>query len=134
MPIDNVPEPRFDLDFQRGRQAELWVGDDIREALIADRIEVKRDDLARRTGNIYVEYECLRRGQWRPSGIQTTESQLWIFVIEMGKLAIVIELEKLKDAARKAAQNGGKRECLRGSHPTRGVAVPMRDLLNPTNT
>lgn len=64
-------EPRFDLDYARGRQGELFV-EAVRDAIQTERCEVKRDDRSVETGNVYVEYQCLRRGKWTKSGIATS--------------------------------------------------------------
>ena len=121
------PEPRFDLDYARGRQAELWV-QDLRAALQADRVEVKHDERARETGNLYVEFECLKRGSYRPSGIAVTEAEAWVFVLENPHLAVVVSTVRLKELARASWRLGYRAECQRGDHPTRGVLIPIGRL------
>lgn len=121
-------EPRFDLDYERGRQGELFV-DDIIAALRTESVEVKTDDQAQRTGNVYVEYECLRHGEYVPSGLATTDAEMWAFVIEDGQMMVALPTEKLKEIARSAIRAGRTAECKRGSHPTRGVTVPLTDLV-----
>jgi hypothetical protein len=90
------------------------------------RIEVKHDKRAIELGTLYVEYEC--RGQ--PSGISTTQADLWVFVIDLSHCAIVLSTERLKDIARHAYKDTrNHRECRAGSHPTKGVAIPLADLM-----
>lgn len=120
-------EPRFDIDAEYGRQAELFV-DDIRAGLRDGSVEVKRDGRWKDTGNLFVEFKCLRRGKWEPSGIATTAAEVWVFVIE--RLAVVIPTDLLKEESRKWFHRGrvtGGGET--GSHPTKGVLVPLSGLL-----
>lgn len=119
-------EPRFDHDAAFGHQAEMWTAN-IVHALESGSAEVKHDAIAARTGNVYVEYECKRRGRYVPSGIQTSIADVWVFVLCNTSLCVVVATETLRSAAR----GGGHRraECVRGSHPTRGVLVPIAWLL-----
>lgn len=121
-------EPRWDLDAEIGRQGAFWVAD-VAEALKRGSVEVKTDEIAHRTGNVYVEFECLRRGQYRPSGIATTEAELWVFVLHRYALALVVATDFLRPVAREVWRDGHVRECTRGSHPTRGVVVPISRLV-----
>jgi hypothetical protein len=119
-------EPRFDRDFAYGRQAELYIGD-VAEALkMGAAYEVKCDAVSVRTGNLYIEDECLRRGRWCPSGIAATTAELACFVIGTTGLALVVGMQTLKDVA---ARHGTRHEQARGSHPTRGVTVPIEKLV-----
>lgn len=122
-------EPRFDIDHEVGKQGELFVSDLI-AALKSERVEVKTDLKAQKTGNIYVEFECKRRGTYVPSGISTTEAAVWVFVLDMGNLAVAISTHFLREIGRAAYKAGKVRECLRGSHPTRGVVIPVAELLS----
>ena len=117
-------EPRWDIDFAVGRQAEMWVSDII-TALGTDAIEVKADERALRTGNLYVEYEC--RG--KPSGIAITRAVLWIYVLNVEQLALVVSVERLKVLGREALRAGRDGSCTRGSHPTRGALVRLSDVM-----
>src|SRR5215475_8359534 len=69
-------QPDFDIDAAAGRQGELLVADVIR-ALRDGSAEVKTDEMALVTGNVYIECECLRRGKWRPSGVMATGAEIW---------------------------------------------------------
>lgn len=121
-------EPRFDIDYEVGRQGELWVAS-IRDALRTERAEVKTDVRASVTGNVYVEYECRHRGKWKPSGIATNESPVYVFVLAARSLALVVDTEALKREARRAYNAGRLAECKKGSHPTRGVLIPVQKLV-----
>jgi len=123
-------EPRFDIDMERGAQGEMFVAgilDALRNG--GTRIEVKRDDKSQFTGNVYVEYECMKRGWYVPSGIATTEALIWVFVLEQDQLAVCIATERLKVLARAAIRAGRVGEERDGSHPTRGALVRITDLL-----
>ena len=128
--MNERPEPRWDIDWKAGRQAELWV-ESVQRAFSDGSIEVKHDMQALRTGNVYVEYECLRRGQWRKSGIATTESDLWAIVMEHGSIMLIISTQALRELAREVVRSDpqAKVEMTRGSHPTRGVLVSFRAIL-----
>lgn len=121
-------EPRFDIDYERGSQGEMFTRSII-DAMARDRVEVKQDGRIRETGNVYLEYECLRRGKYVPSGLATSEAECWVFVIEGGDVLIAIPTEKLKELGRAAFKAGNVRECVVGSHPTKGVVVTVADLL-----
>lgn len=121
-------EPRFDIDYALGHQGELYVQDIVR-SLGTDRIEVKTDERAMQTGRVFVEYQCKKLGGWASSGIATTQAEFWAFVVG-GDTIVVCPMWRLKDAARRVwkSQPGLRVECVRGSHPTRGVAIPLKWL------
>ncbi len=116
--------PDWDIDYQAGRQGEIYVRR-IRESLQKGACEVKYDRLTNETGNLYIEYACFRRGEWRDSGIKTTKAPLYIFTFPGELFAIAVETETLKDLARHCR----KAEEKDGSHPTRGVLVPLEWLV-----
>lgn len=121
-------EPRFDIDYQFGRQAELFVSDIIK-SIGTERVEVKHDAMYRRTGNIYVETSCKRNGRYQPSGITTTQTEFWAFVLAPGMCVFVLT-ETLRAAAEHLSQyEWNCARCDKGSHPTCGVKVPLRWLL-----
>ena len=120
-------EPRYDIDSEVGRQGSFFVMDII-DALKGDRVEVKRDLKSQETGNIYLEYECKKRGRYVKSGLAITEADLWVFVLDHGDLALAVSTDLLKKMGRVAFTRGQKKECQRGSHPTRGVVIPISEL------
>ena len=122
-------EPRWDLDYEVGRQGELWV-QDIADSLRSDAREVKVDERFADTGNVYVEYECRYRGQYRPSGIAITEAPVWVFVLQSEGLALVVSTDLLRGVSREGYRAGRVAECSRGSYPTRGVLVPVARLIS----
>jgi len=83
------------VEFNNDNKYDLKVFDGTEESTI----EIKEDFMARKTGNIAVEYEC--RG--KPSGIKTTVADKWIYKIwinENDSEVWVIDPEDLKNAIR----------------------------------
>lgn len=125
----NGYQPYFDIDMQVGAQAELFVAHIIDSLSSRGVVEVKYDDRYLDTGNVYVEYECQRRDGWKPSGIAITKAPFWAFVLGMDTFCFVIATDTLKLACReKWNDDHYKRELKRGSHPTKGVILPVEWL------
>lgn len=149
-------EPRFDLDYnRRGLPGERYV-EAIREAIYRDRIEVKTDYGMTQTGNVYVEFEQRSKVDgWVPSGIATSESELWAFASPSGKGALVVDAAILKAVARELWAGSSVRSgvllcradpersfqherlavgCCPNStsetNPTHGVKVPVKRLMD----
>lgn len=115
-------QPDWDHDFRRGQQGELFVAEIVR-GLKDGTVETKTDDRAIDTGNLYIEAECLRQGEYRPSGINDTKAEVWMFVI--GSFAVTVptvHLRRWADRCRKAS-------CDAGSHPTRGYLLSLNQLI-----
>lgn len=121
-------EPRFDLDYEFGRQGELWV-DSVVQALRTERAEVKTDGRVSRTGNLYVEFECRRRDGWQRSGLATTQSDVWVFVLGSSGMALVVKTDVLKELCRPLWKAGKVAAETDGSHPTKGVLLPLNLLV-----
>lgn len=127
-------QPNWDVDLAYGQQAELFVCD-IAEALSCGQVEVKRDAQALKTGNLYVEYECRKAtGHWEKSGIAVSDAQLWAFVLDDTCVTLIFPTELLRAIVRdlwKRRAPGGQHpfraELTRGSHPTRGVLLPIEE-------
>lgn len=121
-------QPNFDIDAQVGRQGELMVADVI-AGLRDGSVEVKTDQKAAQTGNVYIEWSCRRRNDWHPSGIhpEATASEMWAIVL--GPVVVVAPTAVMLRAARTAWAQGLRRDCMRGSHPTRGVLIPIDSLI-----
>lgn len=119
-------QPDWDVDRARGEEAEHLYRQ-LRSDLASSTAEVKRDDRARQTGNVYVEYECQRRDGWHPSGIATTKAETWVIFVNPVMLAVPVPT--LRELSRAAWRKGNRAGCVVGSHPTRGVLIPMRELM-----
>lgn len=121
-------EPRFDIDYKFGRQAELkieellhWIADGSKE------VEVKRKrylDLW-----FYVETHCDKgkRGEYLPSGINVTTAQVWAFVIGDTGLSVLFPTDLLQIMIGDSSSRD--REEHDGSCPTRGKLVNLGALL-----
>ncbi len=123
-------EPRFDIDMAVGRQGEMFVAR-ITEAIKSGAsIETKTDAAASKWGRVYLEYECMYGGEYRKSGIAATDAELWATVLE-GDVLIVAPTWRFRYAANKAYKSKPlRRELKRGSHPTRGVVIPIAALID----
>ena len=119
-------QPDWDIDLRDGKAGEDLVRDTL--LLTDEQIEVKTDRKARSTGNLYIETHCRRRDGWHPSGINTTKATAWFFVLDSDdKLMVSITTEALK---RQVARFGRRvAEERDGTHPTKGVLVPLAGLL-----
>lgn len=118
-------EPRFDLDMkvgQRGESHALAIIDGIQNGTV----EVKTDERAADTGNLYVEFAHKSRGKWVPSGIAKTQALYWCYVLYGDELALFVPTDVLKEYAEKHRWV----EMPRGSHPTRGYLVPFAALMS----
>jgi hypothetical protein len=125
-------EPRWDRDLERGRQGEMFarrIAEMSRNGSAT--VEVKTDAWWLKTGRFYVELECLRRGVWRPSGLQTTEALFWTFVAGKHEVEMTLATEHLRRAVAHAVKRhpgNGDARCANGSHPTRGAYVYLVDI------
>ena len=123
-------EPSFDIDLKLGQQGELYVAEILASIETGNgEVEVKTDEKALTTGNVYVEYECKKFGGWQKSGISITGARFWAFVIG-GDVVVFVPVERLKATARRLFHQSSyfQKECSRGSHPTKGVVIPLRTL------
>ena len=122
-------EPRFDIDAEYGRQGELFVSSII-DSFTRGSVEVKRDSRFADTGNIFVEYECLRQGSWTKSGIATSEADVWVYVLGDSQVVIAMPREALKELVLEMWRDPrNRREEKDGSHPAKGVIIPLYKLV-----
>lgn len=121
-------EPRWDIDRAVGAIGEDLVGDVI-AGLVDGSTEVKTDERALHTGRIYIEHACLIGGKWERSGIETTEADYWAIVLGR-RVVVAIPVSVIRAIHGAAIQRRAFAECPRGSHPTKGVTVPISELLH----
>ena len=122
------PSPQFDsskiqLDVSNLPMFDIeYVFLKIRMKAAGSKIEVKSDAIAKKTGNVFVEYQS--RG--KKSGIATTESDYYAF--EIDNTYIIISTEKLSKASRKYI--GTDRDVLGGdSNTSKGILLPVIELV-----
>lgn len=131
-------KPEFDIDYHYGREGEQFVLDFLNGFVKAGgrlTVEVKRDGRYMDTGNLYLEVECKRRDGWHDSGIRTSTADMWSFVL--GEMVIVAVptrvLRHIVEYAWQSMDMFGKPmfrlEEKDGSHPTRGVRLPLNWFL-----
>jgi hypothetical protein len=118
-------QPDWDIDRERGEKAEALVRA-LRTTLLTAECEVKCDDRAAETGNVYVETTCKTAQGWQPSGIHTTKATTWVWVLFDMRVIIWMPVWLLKNLARTAPE----RSCVVGSHPTRGSVLAIDRLLS----
>lgn len=110
----------FRWDLEVGQLAERWLGD----VLSGNTIEVKRDFVASRTGNVFVEFFC--RG--KPSGLATTQATHWAFVLD-DETVVLLPTEKLKKIARQVHKERGS--VIGGEkNLSKGVLIKVERLVN----
>ena len=126
--MGNKPAPDFDLDLKFGEFHEQLLFQSLSKTGNVT-VEVKTDRLAVKTGNLAVEF----RYRGRPSGIQTTKSDEYFFVIveEDGSIRyrLNIPTAKLKKIAYRRYLNG--LTTTGGQYnATEMILIPIIDLLN----
>lgn len=123
-------EPNFDRDAAIGYQGEAF-NDALVDALVNGSSEVKTDERAAETGNIYIETNCRLRSGWARSGIAATSSAVWCHVIGGSAVMLVFAVDVLREALESCERKGWARpvDMPRGSHPTKGYVVPWDALI-----
>lgn len=141
--------PDWDIDLQYGREGERHVArflHGMRAFLDATEepgrltVEVKNDRQAIDTGNLWIEVECRRADGWHDSGIRTSKADMWALVLAE-TLVIGIQTRILRVIADRAWEERDSRgrlvhrsEETDGSHPTRGVRLPLQLFLMRVRT
>ena len=88
-------------------------------------VEVKSDAIARRTGNLFIEY----RQKGRPSGISVTEADYWAFEYD-DDCWLVVPTDRLREVARGIYANHPERRRRGGDfNQYEGVLVPIHQLI-----
>ena len=125
-------EPRFDVDFTRGR-----VGEELVETFLADlagkKIEVKTDYRIGETGNVYVEtwqYSKEDASDKYQSGINVSQAEYYCFGSPTGDGFVMVKTSVLKEfisntQPREARQPIASKE----TKASIGRLVPLADLL-----
>lgn len=113
----------FSHDLKFGEMAEDWA-----QALFngqTNKIEVKYDRIAHRTGNIFIEYES--RG--KKSGLATTDASYWIYKIEKTECAIILPVTYLKDRLREFYNNKQYMSIGGDDNTSKGFLIPINVLI-----
>lgn len=116
-------EPRWDIDSQYGETGENSMRGLLNLQHASFEVKHKRycDD------KFYVEVaqRPQRLGRFRPSGINTSEAEYWVYEIAETGIKVLIPRPLLKAAAR----TSDRREEKDGSNPTIGRLVSFSELL-----
>jgi len=109
----------FAFDLKMGQDEEIWLADLLR----GKTVEVKRDYIASRTGNLFVEFSS--RG--KPSGLATTRADFWAFILD-GERVVIVPTQFLQQVARQAYSEG---RTVRGgdNNTSEGVLVRLKELV-----
>jgi hypothetical protein len=129
-------EPAFDLDFSRGQVGEKLTGSFL-QSLEGSRIEVKTDYRVWETGNVYVEtwqYRLAGAIDKKPSGINTTEADYWVFASPTGRGFICIETNALKELIRDTDPPEVRQPISnQESNASIGRIIPIKHILGKIN-
>ena len=116
----------FDLDLKFGKLGEDFVKD-IQEG--NNKIEVKTErDIWKTTGNIAIEL----RYNGSPSGLSTTESNLWVHLLSYNGViegGFMFKVDQLKDKIKKLHKSGDLKMVMGGDNNMSQMALlPIKDL------
>lgn len=119
---DGLAREGFDIDLRFGQERELTFAEVL---LIRDGhfLELKSDQRARSTGNVFVEY----RQHGRPSGIATTDSHWWTVEVE-DDVFVTMPTRRMRALASAAVKSG--RKTMGGDgNAYEGALVRVEDLV-----
>lgn len=125
-------EPRFDVDFTRGR-----VGEELVETFLADlagkKIEVKTDYRINETGNVYVEtwqYSEPDASDKRQSGINVSQAEYYCFGSPTGAGFVMVKTSVLKEFIRTTNPREARQPITTDkTNASIGRLIPLADLL-----
>lgn len=113
----------FEKDLSFGVEAETYFA-----KLVADKsIEVKRDRLTAKTGNIYIEYEY----KGRPSGLATTHADYYLFSFINLAPHFLVKTDWLKKTLKKLISEGKAKAGVSGGdyNNSKGILVKLEILI-----
>ena len=125
----------FDLDLRFGQSGEGIVEDLLTKALNGT-VEVKTDRRWQDTGNIFVETECwsIRQQKYVPSGIYTSESDYYAFLLPVGEkkpLMVYYPTSLLKKVVEAKGREANQDWS---DNPSRGYLIRPEDVLEYART
>lgn len=110
-------------DLQCGLFGENMVGSLLQADL--SRIEVKTDFMAHETGNLYIEF---MNGS-KLSGLSTTKSDFYCFLIPQNNVMVMMPTEKLKEVAKRYYKATKKRKNGGDGKRAKGIALPFGEII-----
>jgi hypothetical protein len=125
-------EPRFDVDFTRGR-----VGEELVETFLADlidkKVEVKTDYRIGETGNVYVEtwqYSNPDASDKKQSGINISEADYYCFGSPTGDGFVMVKTSVLKEFIRNTNPRETRQPITTDkTNASIGRLIPLNELL-----
>jgi len=128
MPLTEGYCKGFDLDLEFGKMGEEFV-----EKVLEgnSKIEVKTErDIWKTTGNIAIEVRC----SGKPSGLSTTESNVWIHLLAYNneiKGGFIFKVGELKDKIKKLQKDGNLKMVMGGdNNASQMVLLPIKELFD----
>lgn len=119
---------KFDLQLSQALIDERRLGAIFADATI-EKIELKSETWQwEQTGNICIEYRC----DGRPSGISTTEADVWVHELKRDGETLVylmFPIERLKELAREAIRAGRCRSGVGDGARFDVVILRLKDIL-----
>lgn len=110
----------FSHDLELGQKGENLLAKIL--LLKGDKIEVKTDLQATKTGNVFIEY----KSRDRLSGLSTSKADYWAFLISNEQI-IIIETNKLKELCK---TKGLRRVDGGDNNTSKGILIPLNKLIN----
>ena len=116
----------FDIDLEFGK-----MGEEFTQKVFEgnSKVEVKTErDIWEKTGNIAIEM----RWKGKPSGISTTESDVWIHLLSVNSVikgGFLFKVGELKDKIKKLHKSGGLKIVMGGDDNASQMALlPIKEL------
>ena len=126
MPITEGYCKGFDIDLEFGK-----MGEEFTQKVFEgnSKVEVKTErDIWEKTGNIAIEMRC----KGKPSGISTTESDVWIHLLSVNSIikgGFLFKVGELKDKIKKLHKSGGLKIVMGGDDNASQMALlPIKEL------
>jgi len=126
MPLTEGYCKGFDIDLEFGK-----MGEEFTQKVFEgnSKVEVKTErDIWEKTGNIAIEMRC----KGKPSGISTTESDVWIHLLSVNSVikgGFLFKVGELKDKIKKLHKSGGLKMVMGGDNNMSQMALlPINDL------
>jgi len=126
MPLTEGYCKGFDIDLEFGK-----MGEEFTQKVFEgnSKVEVKTErDIWEKTGNIAIEMRC----KGKPSGISTTESDVWIHLLSVNSVikgGFLFKVGELKDKIKKLHKSGGLKIVMGGDDNASQMALlPIKEL------
>jgi hypothetical protein len=129
----DLPARKFDFrkDLAYGHKGEKLVTQFL-DAMESGSFEVKTDRY--RNGRMVIEMEQnpRRSGNWKPSGLQVTEAQWWVYVFTLDGAFVMVSVPRIKRYIEQRQLSAKDyKEFARGSqNPSRGFLLEAVDVVD----